>query len=248
MEELDALREQLKQLQEEHVSVAAGSLLLNERNAVDLVMKLMNGGLVQLVFTEDGREYVTPTRLREDLLRMMERGGRVPLAALAPQLRVSAAVVEDVVADLAKKRALFAVGLEVLSREFLDTVASEIGEALQASTKGSIGTEELATRFALPEDFLLSEAIQPHLGKGGPLRGIHAGEGVLYGDAFVEWHRCRVRGLLMAATYPTPLAPLVSAHGFNSAIFSLVVSELTKSGKLAGALEEGRTTFVPAVY
>jgi hypothetical protein len=42
-------------------------LRLGERNCVEIVAKLISSKLLDVVFTTDGKEYVTPTHLTKEL-------------------------------------------------------------------------------------------------------------------------------------------------------------------------------------
>ena len=40
---------------------------LSERNCVELVQKLINLGLIEVIYTTDGREYLTPSELEKEI-------------------------------------------------------------------------------------------------------------------------------------------------------------------------------------
>ena len=57
---------------------------LNERNVVELINKLQKLGLLGdgLLHSIDGREYLTPEHLRQEILdAVMESGGRIALVS-----------------------------------------------------------------------------------------------------------------------------------------------------------------------
>ena len=40
---------------------------LSERNCVELVQKLINLGLIEVIYTTDGKEYLTPSELEKEI-------------------------------------------------------------------------------------------------------------------------------------------------------------------------------------
>ena len=62
---------------------------LNERNCKELVLKLIEKGLVELIVTQDAKEYVTPAHLGKEILdEIIVHGGRVSLTDIQPTLNV----------------------------------------------------------------------------------------------------------------------------------------------------------------
>ena len=64
--EIEALQNELEQVQQENVSSR-----LSDRNCVELVLKLKALGLVELINTTNGKCYLTPERLERDILRLV---------------------------------------------------------------------------------------------------------------------------------------------------------------------------------
>ena len=55
-----------------------------ERNCVELVMKLKDLGLIDLYHTTNGKEYLTPEKLKKEVLQaLVANGGRSTIAELA---------------------------------------------------------------------------------------------------------------------------------------------------------------------
>jgi len=71
MEEIARLREQFKSLQQQE-----SRHRLSERNCVELVTKLIAAGQLQVYFTQDGKEYITPEQLEHEIKdELLVRGG-----------------------------------------------------------------------------------------------------------------------------------------------------------------------------
>lgn len=51
----------------QRAQLSSTSHRLSERNCVELVQKLINLGLVDVIYTTDGREYITPPELEKEI-------------------------------------------------------------------------------------------------------------------------------------------------------------------------------------
>ena len=45
---------------------------MNERNVVDIVLKLIANKKVNLIFTSDGKEYLTPSALETEMINLLK--------------------------------------------------------------------------------------------------------------------------------------------------------------------------------
>lgn len=62
---------------------------LSERNCIEVVSLLIEKGLLEIIFTNDGKEYLTPEQLTSEINdELFINGGRVNLADLAKILNV----------------------------------------------------------------------------------------------------------------------------------------------------------------
>jgi hypothetical protein len=62
MDEIEQLQRQLKQLQSQ-----TAAYKLSDRNCVELIMKLIKMGKIQLIFTMNGKEYLTLDQLEREI-------------------------------------------------------------------------------------------------------------------------------------------------------------------------------------
>ena len=51
----------------QRAQLSSTSHKLSERNCVELVQKLINLGLIDVIYTTDGREYLTPSELEKEI-------------------------------------------------------------------------------------------------------------------------------------------------------------------------------------
>lgn len=231
MEEILALQRQLAAVQLEGASTR-----LSERNCVELVSKLSGLGLIDVVFTQSGREYLTRERLRREIGDEIElHGGRVNIVEAAALIGVDLHHVEVELAkyltehkDSARVRGgMIRAGIkkepittnhslnllassylhqkngnhpllqliqgEVITDDYFDTAAEEVGEILQENGEGTVSMADIATKLNLPIDIATS-MVESRM--GSKIHGkLEAGR--IYTDAYME--RTKVRHQTTAA-------------------------------------------------
>lgn len=74
---------------------------LSERNCVEIVTLLAEKGLIDVVYTNDGKEYITPEHLEREILDdLYMHGGRVNLVELSKDLNVDLSKVRTTCSSL----------------------------------------------------------------------------------------------------------------------------------------------------
>ena len=232
MDEILALQAALATAQD-----TKSSIRLSERNIVELVNKLKSLDLLDdtLLYTLNGKEYLTEARLDAEIKREVKRsGGRVPVTDLQPALNVDVAHCERraraLAADASNGVAL--VEGELITPAYFDAVAAETDEELREA--GVIGMGELARRHGLSAD-LMTKALRERVEAGavdGRLEG-----GSVYTPGYVRRLRAQLRGAMRAALVPTTRDALVAnalrredRHG---------VADAALTGALLGDLARG---------
>ena len=77
---MEAILDLKKKLQEAQNKKSKSALRLNERNVVDIVLKLVAQQELKLIYTSDGKEYLTPERVTAEIVALVdENGGRLSL-------------------------------------------------------------------------------------------------------------------------------------------------------------------------
>lgn len=243
MEELLALQAELARVQS-----APSSFKLSEPNVVEVVQKLVELGLLEVLFTTNGKEYLTPKQLRNEVAdEIAAHGGRVNITELASILNVDLSHIERVVHELLHSDESSFIGKlqlfqgDVIADMYLENLAEEINQELKGAGKLTIG--DLAVQHTLTSEFI-TRLVEPRLGLtiDAQMSG-----GSLYTAAYVTRHNARVRGLLSAITSPASLPQLVREYAFNEGLFHDCLAQLISSGRLSGSLH-GKSTFTPAVY
>lgn len=153
---------------------------LSERNCVEIITKLTQLKLLDVVFTNDGKSYITPKYLIKEIkdelfvhngkkcqilliwvcvmyLIMTWKifSGRTNLIDLAKSLNVDANIITTLAHDIVKEDSSIRVVLgQLIDHSFVINVAEDINDRLQQH--GLINISELARSFDLPVDFIHS--------------------------------------------------------------------------------------------
>jgi len=128
---------------------------LSERNCVEIVSKLIELKLIDVFFTNDGKEYVTPQQLVKEISEELYiHGGRINLTELVPLLNINYQTIEAKAQEIVQSRPdVHQVAGQLIDDDYLNRVSEEINESLQLN--GQILVAELTKQYELPSDFLL---------------------------------------------------------------------------------------------
>ncbi|XP_057308369.1 E3 UFM1-protein ligase 1 homolog isoform X1 [Hydractinia symbiolongicarpus] len=233
----------------QRAQLSSTSHKLSERNCIEIVNKLVALGLVEVIYTTDGKEYLTPKQVEREIRdELIVHGGRINLVDLQQILNIDLSHIESKVNEIVRGDRHFSlVQGQLLDRDYLDRTAEEINEALQEA--GQVAIADLAKTFNLPIEFLLS-LIETRLGTQihGQLDPIN--RDVLFTAAFIARNIARIRGIFSAITKPTQVIQLVAQYGLPEKLFFNVLQTLVESQRLSGAVQgrQEKAIYVPDIY
>jgi len=234
------------QAQFKAVQLTESSQRLTERNCVEIIMKLIEQGELEVIYSLNGREYLTPKQLEREIQdELLQHGGRVNITELQPILNVDFSHIQRKVEDIVKKnRSIQLIEGELISNYYLDGIAEEINESLQESGETRLG--DLARRFNFSTEYVQA-VIERRLGK--IIRGKLEGE-TIYTDAFVARVAARIRGAFTAITKPTPIPSILAKFDFQENLFWTVFDDLLSDGRINGNIQgrSDRAIYVPNVF
>jgi len=243
--------EEIVRLQQdlERVQAAGAVQRLSERNCVEIVQKLLEMQLLEILFTTDGKEYVTPSHLGTEIKdELYMCGGRVSLVQLASNLSIDYSHVEAAAQGVAGGDTHLVLG-QLVSADYMEELCRQVNERLQQ--QGTISLPSLTKEFDLPTDFLIE---QVHARLGSIIEGFKddTDPKVLLTPGHVARVRAKVRGVLSGVTVPTTTASIISRFGFQEKLFFSLAEELIRTGRLAGQITGGRSaakaSYVPHSY
>lgn len=223
---------------------------LSERNCVELITRLIDQKLLEVVFTIDGKEYVTPQQLEKEIKdELYVHGGRIDIVELSKLLSVDLSLISARVNYLERhsKHLKLVLG-QLVDNNYLNRIASEINERLKQH--GQISISELIRIYDLPSEFLVS-FVEGRIGKTIFGRQDPNDHSVFYTESFVTRNKACFRGAIMATTCPISMANILSQSGVHERMFSSVVDSLIETKQFPGILTgnmTGNGLYVPKIY
>lgn len=219
---------------------------LSESNCIEVVSLLLEKGLIDLVFTIDGKEYLTQDHLRREIEdELYVSGGRINLVELSKTLCVDLQKIQPVAEQIAEEDPKVTLILgQLVSSDYVVRIASEINERL--SQNGEINVSELTGAYDLPSDFLLHEVVEKNLGRIIFGKQDSSNPRLLYTSAFISRCKARIRGALAGITKPTPVTALISQTGIQERIFFSLTNDVSQTGSITSRSTAG--SYIPHIY
>ncbi|KAL8588499.1 hypothetical protein ACOMHN_022286 [Nucella lapillus] len=164
MATLDEVRRLAAEFQ--RVQLTSAKQKLSERNVVELVNKLVDLKLIEVLYTSDGKEYLTPQHLAKEIRdELTMSGGRINLVDLQQALNVDLSHVEAKVNDLVKHDPSLTLVLgQLIDSSYREKLAAEINDLLQEQGQVTVG--EVAQSHDLPPDFVREVVVGGGWGAG----------------------------------------------------------------------------------
>lgn len=191
---------------------------LSERNCVEIITKLTELKLIDVIFTNDGKEYLTPQYLAKEVKdELYVHGGRISLVDLATILNVDFNHVAKAADDIERhdKSVKLILG-QLIDKTYTTKIAEEINDKLLLN--GHINVSDLTLHYDLPAEFLQS-VIEKSLGKSIFGKQDSQDQRVFYTEGFVARNKAIIRGALIAITKPTPITAVLGICAVPEKIF-----------------------------
>ncbi|KAL0488554.1 E3 UFM1-protein ligase [Acrasis kona] len=240
--DLDNLSLEELQQQFQQVQIEDNAFRLSERNVVELVNYLMSSGrLKDVMFTTDGKEYITEKQIRKEIEESITHsGGRINRSDLQALLKVDFSHIERITNKIISEsnQTISLVHGDLITTEYLDSVCREVDENLQES--GSIDLGDIIKRLTLPNDFI-TKAVSSRI--GSIIKG-RLEDSTLYTESYVMREKARLRGTTSAYTRPTPVAQL--RQDLQDSLFDPLLKDLAREKRLFGNLH--KALYVPKAF
>uniref|UniRef100_A0A1A9W1K1 E3 UFM1-protein ligase 1 homolog n=1 Tax=Glossina brevipalpis TaxID=37001 RepID=A0A1A9W1K1_9MUSC len=219
---------------------------LSERNCVEIVTLLLEKQLLEVIFTNDGKEYITPDHLEREIQdELYLNGGRTNLVEVSKTLNVDLSRIEKVAEKIAKENVNihFILG-QLIDEDYITYIAQEIQEKLQQ--KGEITVNDLTEQLDLPSDFLQHDVIEKHLGKIIKGRQDPTNSRNFFTQAYIQRSKAKIRGALSALTRPTNVSAILQQINVQHRIFHTLLDELAPTGQVTSKVANSQ--YVPHIY
>ncbi|XP_043526018.1 E3 UFM1-protein ligase 1 homolog isoform X1 [Frieseomelitta varia] len=223
---------------------------LSERNCVEIVTKLIESKLLDVIFTNDGKEYITPQHLGKEIKdELYIHGGRINMVDLSQILNVNLSQVSKIASDLEKhNKGLKIILGQLIDKTYTNKIAEEINDKLMQH--GFINVSELTIHYDLPADFLQS-TIERELGKSICGKQDPQDSRVFYTESFIARNKAKIRGALSAITKPTPLLAILGQCSVSERIFFSILDSLQEMKQIPGVVAGKQGTnslYIPSIY
>lgn len=125
---------------------------------------LIEKGLIKVIFTNDGKEYLTPSHLETEIKdELYFRGGRVNLVELSKSFNIDLSHIANTAQIICEEdENIYLILGQLVDEAYLQRIATEINEKL--SQAGELNVSELTVLYDLPSDFLLQNVMEKYLG------------------------------------------------------------------------------------
>ncbi|XP_017042681.1 E3 UFM1-protein ligase 1 homolog [Drosophila ficusphila] len=219
---------------------------LSERNCVEIVTLLLEKQMLEVVFTNDGKEYITPDHLEREIQdELYANGGRANLVEVSKTLNVDLSRIVGLAERIAAENPSVHLVLgQLIDEDYISHIAQEINEKL--ALRGEISISELASQFDLPSDFLQHDVVEKHLGRIIKGRQDVTNPRVFFTQAYIQRCKAKIRGALTAITRPTNVAVILQQVGVQEKIFHSLLDEIAPPGQVTSKLANSQ--YVPHIY
>lgn len=205
---------------------------ITERNVIEIINVLRKRKLVDLLYTLDGKEYLTWDQLRREIVdELLANGGRMNVVDLPGSLNVHVTCIERVLPEILEDPTIRTEGGELMTDEYLDTTIQSAAEVLKE--QGSLAVVDFAKTHRFSSIFaqeLLTKAVQSRR-----LCAVVEGNAI-YTTQFVRSQQVILRAGLMAATRPVNLTTFFERHNLFLPLMDCVVEAVCAElpGKVDG--------------
>ncbi|VVC33621.1 E3 UFM1-protein ligase 1 [Cinara cedri] len=236
----------------QRIQLTTSSQRLGERNCVEIVAKLISTGLLDVVFTTDGKEYVTPVHLTKELKdEAYIQGGRINILDAARALKVDPDVASNLCEKLAKEESedYCIVHGQLIGLTYLDQIAEDVIDKLEQY--GQINSLKISQQFDLPVDIIDAMLEKRNTNLGFNLHKNKNNPYLYYTDSYFISVKRIVRGAILAITRPILCTAIINQCSIEEKEFFTVFESLVAEKQIPGILTDrvgNSCTYVPNIY
>ncbi|XP_076251974.1 UFM1 specific ligase 1 [Rhynchophorus ferrugineus] len=228
------------------VQLSSTTQRLSERNCVEIVSWLIEKKLIELIFTSDGKEYLTSSQLISDIQNeLYVAGGRINLVELAKIIGVDLAHINTHINEVLKGRKdIHNILGQLIDSSYIVRIAGEINEKLQQ--QGQINVGDITLLYDLPAEFLQQQVLEKYLDKLIFGKQDKNDAKVFFTEAFIARSKSKLRGALLGLTKPTPVASILSHVSISEKLFFSLFDQSCGYGSLTSKLPGAQ--YIPSSY
>ena len=227
MSDLNALKNQFMALQKKK-----SNFKLSERTVVEIVLKIINRGKVNLLHTTSGKEYVVDGKANIEIINEIKKRKRVTTFELSSYLELPISLIEKKVDDLIKKNKNFLlVDGKIMTKDYLEKITSEINDIV--IKEGSASLADISNRYELSIDFLknlLNEKISE-----GSLKAKLFPTRIIT-DYYIQNQIKKIRPILLGNINPISVSKILAKYSdIDELLLNQNINNLIESGQVKGS-------------
>uniref|UniRef100_A0A6P7GGM9 E3 UFM1-protein ligase 1 homolog n=1 Tax=Diabrotica virgifera virgifera TaxID=50390 RepID=A0A6P7GGM9_DIAVI len=228
------------------VQLSSTTQKLSERNCIQIISWLIDQKMLDLIFTSDGKEYLTPAQLVSDIKgELYDHSGRINLVELAKIIGVDLAHINAHLNDVLKSnKDIQSVLGQLIDSSYIQRIAGEINEKLVQ--QGQISISDLTIQYDLPADFLQNQVVEKNLGKIIFGKQDKNDPKVFFTESFIARTKAKIKGALTGLTRPTPISSILNQIDISDKLFFSLFDQTVSYGSLTGRMAGAQ--YIPNVY
>ncbi|XP_050309161.1 E3 UFM1-protein ligase 1 homolog [Anthonomus grandis grandis] len=228
------------------VQLSSTTQKLSERNCIEIVSWLLEKKIIDLIFTSDGKEYLTPQQLVTDIQNeLYVAGGRINIGELAKAIGVDYGHITGHLNEVLRTRKDIQHILgQLIDSTYITKIAGEINEKLQQ--QGSLNVGELTITYDLPAEFLQQQVLEKHLGTLIFGKQDSNDPKVFFTESFIARSKAKLKGALAGITKPTPVVSILSQTGMSEKLFFSLFDQTSMFGALTSRIAGAQ--YIPNCY
>uniref|UniRef100_A0A0N4ZNS8 E3 UFM1-protein ligase 1 homolog n=1 Tax=Parastrongyloides trichosuri TaxID=131310 RepID=A0A0N4ZNS8_PARTI len=208
---------------------------LSDVNVIEIVSKLRDLRMIDIVFTGDGKEYVTRKHLKNEIKNeCVEKKGRISFDELVMNLNVEYEHITDAVRDITTNDNQFICHQsELYTKDFMDNLCIEISNKLDEF--GTMSVLTLTKMFDLPTTIINNYIINEI---GGKINATRDGDQIYTRNYLIVQKVC-IASIIGSLTKVIPIEQILDSISLSNTIFWGLWNELENekliNGKVFGS-------------
>lgn len=254
LDKIRALQNKLKNVQKQKQKQR-----LSERNMIEIVSKLSDMKLVNLIMSTDGKEYITPQFLTNQIIETINDlgNGRLSIVEISDYIKVEFSTVErfvnQIIADQNSQpnQKYKLLNNQLITSHYFETIALQIVD--EVIFKGKLSFNDIAIQYDLGIEILTQELLPIIKQVETSDKSIFIQKEpdvVIYAKEYTILARRKIFGTLRAINFPVNLSEILALNGLNKNfdIFSVVKEFIAdKNNQIEGEILS-KSIFIPKIY
>ena len=226
MADLNALKNQFMALQKNK-----SSFKLSERTVVEIVMKIIDRGKVNLLHTTSGKEYVVDGKANIEIINEIKKRKRVTTFELSSILELPIGIIEKKVDELINKNKNFLlIDGKIMTKEYLDKITQEINDIV--NKQGSASLADISNKYDLSIDFL-KNFLKEKINEG--ILNVKLYPTRIITDYYIRNQIKKIRPLLLANINPISISKILTKYPeIDDLLIDHNINTLIETGEVKG--------------